>query len=446
MRILFSIVMLCWLGNSFAQQQKSYTFSLQEAVAFAIDSSYTSINAQRDVVAALKQKWETTATGLPQVNASVDYQNQLKQPVTLIPAEFSGGEPGTFTPVVFGIPQTLNATATLNQLIFDGSYIVALQAAKTFLEYSKNYEQKTASVVRKEVISAYGNVLLAEENIEILERNYATLEKNLNETAQLFENGFAEEEDVEQLQITKTNVEIQQKNAERVLDLSKQLLNATLGIPVESNVTLTDTLDNLILTSMDMALLEEDLSLEENIDYKIAFNFTEQRRLELKREKYNALPTLSAFVNYGTQANSNTFTFFDNNQRWFQSSVFGVSLQVPIFSSLQRSAKTQRAEIAYDQAKTDLEQTVQQIKLETKAAKNDYQFAIEKYQNAQKNLQLAERIEHKNQVKFFEGMSSSFELRQAQTQLYTAQQEFLQSMLDVVNKKAELERILFTNP
>ena len=445
MRILVSILILCCLGSGYAQQQKSYTFSLQEAVEFALDSSYTAINAQRDVVAALKQKWETTATGLPQISASVDYQNQLKQPVTLIPAEFSGGEPGTFTPVVFGVPQTMNASATLNQLIFDGSYIVALQAAKTFLEHSQNYEEKTASVVRKEVISAYGNVLLAEENIEILERNLSTLDKNLNETTQLFKNGFSEEEDVEQLQITKANVEIQLKNAERVLNLSRHLLNATLGIPVETTVTLTDKLDGLILTSTNLSLLQEDLTLDSNVDYKIAFNLTEQRRLELKREKYNALPTLSAFVNYGTQANSNTFTFLDSDQQWFQSSVLGVSLQVPIFSSLQRSAKAQRAEIAYDQAKTDLEQTVQQIKLEAKSAKNDYQFAIEKYENAQKNLQLAERIENKNQVKFFEGISSSFELRQAQTQLYTAQQEYLQSMLDVINKKAELERVLNTN-
>ncbi len=427
---------------SFSQEQKSYSFSLEEAINFAIDSNYTAINAKREVLAALKQKWETTATGLPQINAGVDYRNNLKQPVSLIPAEFTGGEPGTFEPVVFGVPQTMTATATLNQLLFDGSYIVALQASKTFLEYSENLEQKTTSMVRKEVVNAYGTVLLSRENIDILESNKETLEKNLRETTEIFNNGLAEEEDVEQLQITLSNIETQLNNSKRVLELSQQLFNITLGIDLNAQVTLTESLDILILQNIDLQLLAEELTLENNIDYKIANNFTEQRRLELKLEKFKALPTLSAFVNYGTQANSNTFTFLDADQRWFQSSIAGVSLQVPIFSSLGRTAKTQRAEIAFDQAKTEFDETVQKIMLEANSAKNNYQFAIEKYENSKNNLNLAERIERKNQIKFFEGLSSSFDLRQAQLQLYTAQQEYLQAILDVIVQKAELERIL----
>ncbi len=440
--ILTGLLFISALG--FSQEREFYSFTLEEAVNFAIDSNYTAINSRRDVLAALKQRWETTATGLPQISAAVDYRNNLKQQVTLIPAEFSGGEPGTFTPVVFGVPQTMGTTATLNQLLFDGSYIVALQASKTFLEYSKNLEEKTTSVIRKEVINAYGSVLLSQENIKILEKNKETLEKNLKETTEIFKNGLIEEEDVEQLQITLSNVETQLNNSKRVLELSQQVFNITLGIDLENQVILTEDLDKLIVENIDLQLLSKTLSLEKNIDYKIANNFTEQRRLELKLEKYKALPTLSGFVNYGTQANSDTFTFLDSDQRWFQSSIAGVSLQIPIFSSLGRTARTQRAEIAFDQAKTEFDEAVQNIKLEVNAAKDDYQFAIEKYQNAKSNLALAERIESKNQIKFFEGLSGSFDLRQAQLQLYTAQQEYLQAMLDVINKKAELERVLNT--
>ncbi|MCR9181896.1 MAG: TolC family protein [Flavobacteriaceae bacterium] len=444
MKNFLKISLLLMSVFGFAQEQKSYNFSLEEAVNFAIDSNYTAINSKREVLAALKQKWETTATGLPQINAGVDYRNNLKQPVSLIPAEFTGGEPGTFEPVIFGVPQTMTATATLNQLLFDGSYIVALQASKTFLEYSKNLEEKTTSIVRKEVINAYGSVLLSQENIKILESNKETLAKNLNETSEIFKNGLAEEEDVEQLQITLSNIETQLNNSKRVLDLSQQLFNITLGIDLDANVILTESLDNLIIQNIDLQLLAEELSLENNVDYKIANNFTEQRRLELKLEKFKALPTLSAFINYGTQANSNTFTFLDSDQRWFQSSIAGVSLQVPIFSSLGRTAKTQRAEIAFDQSKTEFDEAIQRIKLEANSAKNNYEFAIEKYENSKNNLNLAERIERKNQIKFFEGLSSSFDLRQAQLQLYSAQQEYLQAILDVIVQKAELERILNT--
>lgn len=444
MKNFLKISLLLMSAFGFAQEQKSYNFSLEEAVNFAIDSNYTAINSKREVLAALKQKWETTATGLPQINAGVDYRNNLKQPVSLIPAEFTGGEPGTFEPVIFGVPQTMTATATLNQLLFDGSYIVALQASKTFLEYSKNLEEKTTSMVRKEVINAYGTVLLSQENIKILESNKETLAKNLDETSEIFKNGLAEEEDVEQLQITLSNIETQLNNSKRVLDLSQQLFNITLGIDLDANVILTESLDNLIIQNIDLQLLAEELSLENNVDYKIANNFTEQRRLELKLEKFKALPTLSAFINYGTQANSSTFTFLDSDQRWFQSSIAGVSLQVPIFSSLGRTAKTQRAEIAFDQAKTEFDEAIQRIKLEANSAKNNYEFAIEKYENSKNNLNLAERIERKNQIKFFEGLSSSFDLRQAQLQLYSAQQEYLQAILDVIVQKAELERILNT--
>lgn len=427
-----------------AQQNKSYTFSLTEAVNFALDSNYTAINAKRDVEAAFKQKWETTATGLPQISAQVDYQNQLKQPVTPLPAELVGGQPGTFVPVIFAVPQTMTATATLNQMIFDGSYIVGLQAAKTFLRYSQNAQEKTRSLVRKEVINAYGTVILAKENISILEKNRATLEKNLRETTEIFKNGLAEEEDVEQLQITLSGVDIQLDNAKRLLDISQQLFNISIGIDLNAPVNFTDSLESLIQSQMTLELLSEGLDLENNIDFKIAENFTKQRELELKLEKSRALPSLNAFVNYGTSAFGDNFSFFDTDTPWFQSSIFGVSLQVPIFSSLGRSAKTKRAEIAFDQAKTEFTEAVQRIKLEANTAKNNYQFSIEKFENTKNNLRLAERIENKNQIKFFEGLSSSFELRQAQMQLYNAQQEYLQAMLEVINNKAELERILNT--
>ena len=119
---------------AFSQENKAYSFSLEEAITFALDSNYTSINARRDIAKALKQKWETTAIGLPQIDGNISYNNNLKQPVTLIPAEFSGGAPGTFVPVTFGTKQNANAVATLNQLIFDGSYLVGLKAAKSFFK------------------------------------------------------------------------------------------------------------------------------------------------------------------------------------------------------------------------------------------------------------------------------------------------------------------------
>lgn len=444
MRYYIIVLVIFFSLQGVAQEKKSYSFSLEEAITFALDSNYTAINARRDIAKAIKQKWETTATGLPQVNGSLAYQNQLKQPVTLIPAEFGGGEPGTFTPVTFGTKQNANAVATLNQLIFDGSYLVGLQAATTFLNFSENAAEKTNLEIRKGIINAYGSVLLAEELIHIFENNKENLEKNIYETKQIFENGLIEEESVEQLEITLLDLETQLSNAKRSAKVAKQMFNVALGIGMDSAVVFTEKLEDLAKQNASLALLDTSLNLENNVDYKIATNLTEQRMLEMKLEKSRALPTLAAFVNYGTQANSNSFSFFNSDQIWFQSSILGVNLNVPIFSSGMRNAKTQRAKIALDQAKTQLEETTQQIKLALESAKGDYQFAIEKYENAKKNIDLATRIEHKNQIKFTEGLSTSFELRQAQLQLYTAQQQYFQSMLELVNAKAAIETVLNT--
>ena len=438
--LFFSFILFSSL--TFSQEGKIKSFTLEEAVTFALDSNYTSINARRDIAKAIKQKWETTAQGLPQIDGSIGYNNNLKQPVTLIPAEFGGGDPGTYIPLAFGTKQNANAVATLNQLIFDGSYLVGLKAAKTFLKYSENTNEKTRLEVRKGVINAYGSVLLAQELVDIFEKNKTNLEKNLYETRKIFENGLEEEESVEQLEITLLDIETQLSNAKRSRAIAKQMLNLALGLDVESSTILTDDLNDLADQNISLALLDESLKIEDNVDFKIATNLIQQRTFEMQLEQTKALPRLSAFINYGTSANSEDFTFFNGDQKWYQSSVLGVSLNVPIFSSGMRSATTQRKRIALDQAKTDFEQTQQQIKLDLTTARSNYQFAIENYENSKRNLELSERIEDKNQIKFTEGLSSSFDLRQAQTQLYTSQQQYFQAMLNVINEKANLETVL----
>ena len=399
---------------------------------------------------AQKQKWETIADGLPQISGAISYQNQLKQPVaqlpsTLIPEEFlpPGVEPDpdTFIAIPFGQPQSATATATLKQQIFDGSYIVGVQATKAFLRYSQNLKEKTDLEVKRDVTEAYGNVLLAQESVQIAQKNKVTLEKNLYETQQIYKNGLGDEESVDQLKITLASVDSQLKNGRRLEKITLQLLNLVMGLPIETPTVLTERLDALTQNQIDLKALDQSLTLENNVDYKIALNLNEQRFYELKLAKSKALPTLNAFVNYGANAFSDEFNFLSSDQEWFDFSILGFDLNIPIFSSLKRSAGTQRAKIALEKAKTQLTEAEEQIRLQWESAKSDYIFAIEEYETAKQNLKLAERIERKNQIKYTEGLATSFELRQAQTQLYGTQQEYLQSMIEVINQKTELEII-----
>ncbi len=423
-------------------QQDTQKFTLNEAIDYALEHNRTVKNAARDVDAAKQRKLETIATGLPQINAEIGYNNWLQQQISLIPAEFFGGNPGEFSEILFGTQQSMNATATLSQLLFDGSYLVGLQSAKVFLEISKNAKEKTDLEIRKTVIDAYGNVLLAEESVKIFERNISVLQKSLDETIKIYKNGLTEEESVEQLQITLSGLKSRLNNTKRLKKLAYQMLNITLGLDIENQTILIDNLESLTTQNMVLSLLEAEENVKNTIDYKIAANDKTAKQLLLKLEKSKALPRLSAFINGGYLGNSEKFTFANSNQKWFGFSLIGVTMNIPIFSSFGRSAATQRAQINLEKVEDNLTETEQRLKLQIASAKSDYKFAIEEYENKKSNLNLAERIEQKNQIKFFEGIASSFELRQAQTQLYTSQQEFLQAMLDVINKKAELETVL----
>ncbi len=422
-------------------QQETYNFSLEEAIQHALENNKDANGASLDIEIAKKQKWETTATGLPQISISGNYQNFLQQQVTL----FDTNGDGIDEEFTFGTSQSVSAFATLDQQLFDGSYIVALQSAKVFLEISKNAKIKTDLEVRKAVIDAYGNVLLAEESVSILINNQAVLQKNVEETQKVFENGLAEEEDLEQLQITLANITSNLSRTRRLRDIAYKFLNITLGLDLEAAVTLTEKLEGLAIKNIDENLVNESLSLENNIDFKIAENNTRAQELLVKLEKSKALPTLNAFINVGYQGFSDDFSFFDSDQSYFGTSAVGLNLNVPIFSSGQRSAKTQRAKIELKKSKADLLDTERRLELQVFNAKSDYLFAIEQYTTSKKNLALAERIEKKNQIKYTEGIATSFELRQAQTQLYSTQQEYLQAMLDVLNNKATLEIILNKN-
>jgi outer membrane protein TolC len=319
---------------------------------------------------------------------------------------------------------------------------VGIQATEAFLSYSKNNKEKTDQEVRKSVVESYGNVLLAQESTAILNRNIAAVEKNLYETEKLYENGLGEEENVEQLQITLATLKNALNSNERLETITLQMLNVVMGLPLDHPTTLTQSLNELVYQETQPGLIDQEFNLENNTDYKLVINLNEQRYFEWKLARSRALPTLNAFINYGYTGFGDPITVIGTDAQDFTSSNLGFDLNIPIFSSLKRSASTQRAKIALEKAKTQLEETEQMLKLQHDRAKSDYILSIESYKTSKENLSLAERIEKKNEIKYSEGIASSFDLRQAQSQLYTAQGEYLNAMIDVINKKTALENIL----
>jgi outer membrane protein len=445
MKQLFFIAFLSIFFASKAQNisNQNYNFTLDQAISHALKNNSKAVNANRDIEISKQKKWETTTIGLPRITGGLDYLINIDFTLQGVSGNAFNpmGDPNAVSTIAFGTKHTMIAKATLSQLIFDGSYIVALQASKAYLQFFENAKKKTDADIKEQIINNYGTVLLTDESIKILEKNKSILEKNYNEVNQIFKNGLTEEESVEQIAITLATVKSSLENVKRLKDISFKMLKINLGLDIDSVLNLTDNLENLTIKNIAETNAKNNFNVKNNIDYQIVSDIANQKRLLLKLEKSKALPSLGAALNFGYNTFGNQFTMFDGAQKWNKYSNLGVGLSVPIFSSFAYGAKVKQAKIAYDQAQTQQKEAEQLLKLQFEKTKSDFDYSIEQYNTTKNNLALAERIEKKQQIKFKEGLSTSFDLAEAQRQLYASQQNYLQSMVDIINKKAALERV-----
>ena len=224
-------------------------------------------------------------------------------------------------------------------------------------------------------------------------------------------------------------------------EISLKLLRLTLGFTEDVSLTLTQDLQTLITETKEQPTTFTDFSVFNNIDYKIAENETTSKKLLYKLEQAKLLPSISGFLTGNYIGNSNSFTFLQSSQSWIPTAMFGVTVDIPIFSSFASGAKRKRAKIEWLKSQNNLIDMEEQIQINYQTIQSDLDLAINTLDNKKQNLKLAQRIENKNNIKYKEGIASSFELRQAQMQLYSSQQEYLQAMVDVINKKAELNAL-----
>tara|TARA_Y100000992_G_scaffold279523_1_gene225818 strand:- start:139 stop:1476 length:1338 start_codon:yes stop_codon:yes gene_type:complete len=437
------LLLIFWLlFNNIVGQDLPESLSLNEAIEFGLSNNRSIINADREILKAKKERWKTIAIGLPQVSSQINYQNFLEMPISLVPSEFFGGEAGTFEELTFGTEQIMVGSVKMEQLLFDGSYLVGLEASRVYLKISENLFEKTNLEVKKLIVNTYTNVLIAKLNISFLEKNKIALEANLKEITELFKSGFEEQETVEQTQLSLSQINNQLKYAENLMKITQEMVKFIIGYPAEKKLILESELEDIFNEDIFFDSIPSINQIDNNIDIRIADNNVKSEALQFKYEKSKSLPKLSGFINQTYTGNSNDFTFTDSQQKWYGSSIVGLNLTIPLFSSFGRSAISQKAKISLDQAITQLTETQERIKIEVNAAYNDYQLSIDNYFTEKENLRLAESIEKKNQNKFFEGVIQSFELRMAQMQLYSAQNNYVTAIQSVINKKTVLETLL----
>jgi outer membrane protein TolC len=453
--------------NLVYSQVEKLDFSLEDAINYAQLNNASLKSADLQIKAAEAIKWETISTGLPKINASINYSNWIKQQVSLIPAAafdntqsiidvvnnyFDVNQTNNninqaegLIPLRFGTKQSLDGNISLTQLVFDGTYFVGLKSVQIYVDIEEGIRNKTSVELKKSTIESYGNVLLAKESVNIINKNIKIVENTLNEVIKIYENGLTEEENVEQLQITLSGLQSNLKNSLLQEKLASQLLNLILGLEINQEINLTDNFESLIDKNINLSLISENSNIKKSADYIIKNNEKTSKELLIFYEKTKLLPTINAFINAGYSGYSDSFNFTDKNQKWYGSTIFGLKMDIPILSSGEQLSKITRAKIELEKSNLQLSELEKKLSIEINLAKGNYQFAIEDYLNKKRNLELAERIERKNQVKFSEGIASSFDLREAQTQLYKSQQSYLMSMLSIINSNAKLQSLTTEN-
>jgi len=440
--VLFLILGTTYSKVAFSQDAGPLSFTLQQAQEYAIKNNLNVRNATIDVDIAQKVIWENTAMGLPQLDGTVGYTNNLSLATTLIPAEFFGGDPGTFQEVKFGTQHNSTASITANQLIFNGPYIVALQAAKIYKKVSEQTLERTENDVREMVAQNYYLALLAGETIEVLKENQQNLEKILLESKELYKIGFVEEIDVDQLQVNLTMVKNGVRSMERQLEISLNLLKYQMGVNLEAEIILSENLGDIMESINPELVLMEDFKVNNHIDFRLLNTQEQLAFLDLKRTKAESWPTLTAFYTNKRTALRNEFNFFDFEEKWFPSSMVGVSLNIPIFASGMRYSQISQRKLTWEKTKNTKKNTVRGLALENQQAKYDFANALEKYHSERKNLEIARKVFDKTAIKYKEGVSSSLDLTQVNNQYLQTQTNYVTALVELLNAKIRLDKSL----
>lgn len=442
-KLTLSFFLLASVQLSAQEKKTPGAYSLKEAQEYALKNSYAVKNAQADVKIAEKKIFETTTLGLPQVNGEVNFQNFIDIPTQVLPANAFNpmGNPNDLIALRFGTSYNTNAGFTASQLIFDGSYIVALQASRSYAMVSKLSLNKTENEVKETVAQAYYTVIVAEENKKVLQQSLDNMNKILKETEAVYKSGFAEEQDVDQMKVSVATLNNSLNRLNKQTELAYKLLKLQMGIDIEAEISLTDNLNSLVMENTGETLLAAEFKYSDNLDYKLLQTQAHLAKLSLRRERYGYLPSLGAFFTHQQNALRNNFDVFENKP-WYPTTIWGLKLTVPIFDSGTKSAKIGQAKQEYAKLLNTQKQIEQSLKIQSESAKVDFSSAMERYITEKENLLLTEKIYNKTVIKYKEGLASSLELAQAQSQFLTTQGSYVNAMLDLLNSKAKLEKIV----
>ena len=420
-----------------AQESEELRLSLREAQKYAIEHNKSVISAKMDVEASRIAIWETISSALPMVEASGSFTDNLKLMTTLLPGEFFG-QPGEKIPVTFGSQFNSGASIQATMLLFNAPLYIGIETTKLAKRLSEENLIKTELDTKESVSLAYYLILITEQSLRILEGDIANLRETLRSTKSMYSAGMAESTDVDQMVSNVTMVENSKSSLERTIELNYNLLRFQLGVPAGTRIVLTETLETLTAEINVEALLSQDFDISKNVDYRLIEGQELMSSLALKTQKASVFPTLAGFYTQGTNGMGDKIS----EQRWFQNSMTGLQLSLPIFASGQRYAKIKKAQINLEYARNTKAMVADQLLIQEKQLRYNLVNANLQYKSQKDNVEVSKRVYASMENKYKQGMASSLELTQANSIYLQAENNYISALMSLLQTKLALDKLL----
>lgn len=440
--VLLSVLFLL-LGSGLKAQE---SLSLEQAIDYALKHNASYLNAGLEVKKAQAQVREVTGYGLPQVNASVEANDYVIIPKAFIPSRFFNPQApeNSFTAVTFQPKYTGNMSVSLSQLLFDGSYLVGLQASRTVKELAVRQQSMAKIDLIEKVQKAYYLVLVNQERRKLLEANIIRLDSTLKELNALYEKGFAEKIDVDRLKVARNNLAVETDKVATFTEVSKSLLKLQIGMPVETPLTLTDRLAEV--TQSAETDLNSKVDFQKRIEYQLLQTQLTLNQLELKNNRAKYLPRFFGFASYGANTGQSTFGNFLNASNWFELGLVGLKLEVPIFAGFSKSYKSQQLRINIQKTENTISEFENAVRLQAMQSAEMVRNNLSSLKVQKENLELSQEVLRVSRIKTQQGVGSNLEVinaeasfKEAQTNYYSSLYDLLVARVDLLKSKGELK-------
>ncbi|HUX56940.1 MAG TPA: TolC family protein [Bacteroidales bacterium] len=435
-----TVMLLFFLTYSIQAQENNseLKLSLSEAQEYAIRNNKSVISARMDVEASRAAIWETISAALPQIDASGSVTDNLKLMTTLLPGEFFGQPAGSKIPVTFGSQFNSSGSIQASLLLFNAPLYIGIETTKLAKKLSEENLEKSELDTKESISTAYFLILVSEKSIEILDGNISDLNETLKSTKAMFSAGMAESTDVDQMASNVTMVENTRSSMQRTIELNYNMLRFQLGVPADTRIVLSETLDNLTSEINVEALLSQNFDHTRNVNYRLIEGQEQMSSLALKTQKASVLPTLAGFYSYGTNGMGDKLSQLD----WFQNSMTGLQLSIPIFASGQRYSKIKKAQINLEKARTNREMITEQLIIQEKQLRYNLISANQQYISQKNNIDVAKRVYVSMENKYKQGMASSLDLTQANSHYLQAENNYVSALMSLLQTKLALDKLL----